>query len=282
MSFLSIKFFQRDFFISASLPLIASVFAIGSSVSRPAHAFRVTFEDPGTQNSTKGSIFEIDFDDTGTDEIDVNGSDTVSNGGVTYSYTDNYEIITADQFGGADGIGEYIGNTSSNARYSVSIDQDQDYFGFWWSAGDSDNRIEFYNDGNLLFTFNTNNIVNLLPNNSTSTITSIDGSSIYNTQAYYGNPTATFSGQNSNEPYAFINFYAEGSEVFDRIDFYQTDDSGIFESDNHTFSASSPSIDESVEVEVPFNFSPTIGLLLCGMSLLGIKHLKKRRTSKTN
>ena len=87
-------------------------------------------------------------------------------------------------------------------------------------------------------------------------VTSIDGSATYNTQDYYGNPTDNFSGSNSGKLYGFINFYAEGNEVYDRIDIYQTNGGERFKSDNHTFSAIKQTPNNSVKTDVRRNFPP--------------------------
>ena len=258
------------------------------SNAQPAKSFSVTFEAPNTQETSKSDIFVIDFDDTGdpTNEIDAIGGDSVTNAGVTYTYSDidtsnQYNILPADQYGGADGSGNYIRNDPNfTSRFSISINVDQVYLGMWWSAGDAGNTIEFFKDGTSLFTFDTQDITSLIPNSAGSTITAIDGTTQYNTQNYYGNPTTNFSGQNSTEPYAFINFYAGSGEAFDRVDIYQPDMNGKFESDNHTFSAVGQ-IPNGTEVAVPFEFSPGLGLLISGGGLLAIKCLKKRALNKS-
>ncbi len=274
MNCLSIKYLTSLSLTSSTLPIIVStiistIFSL--LIIQPAGAFTVTFEHPDTQSSTKTTnTFEIDFD-----EIDLDGAGNVTSSGVTYTYSSDYEVIPADQYGGADGTGEYIRNSiSDGTSFRIDISADQDYFGFWWSAGDSANTIKLYDNDSLVFTFDTQDIIDLLPNTSGTTITSIDGQTAYNTQNYYGNPN---TGQNTPEPYAFINFYAEGSEVYNRIDFENPDARGRFESDNHTFSTFAQSPNQNVEVYVPFNFSPTIGLLLSGCGLLGIRYLKQRR-----
>ncbi len=259
--------------------------------AQSARSFSVTIESPTSQVSTKSDIFTIDFDDSGASEIDTLVEDSVSNAGTTYTYSnfDNtgnneYSIPVADQFGGANGSGRYISNSpasgpNSQSRYTISIDQDQEYFGFWWSAGDVGNTIEFFNDGASVFTFDTSDILGLIPNSSGSTITSIDGSTTYNTPDFYGNPTTPFLGNNNGEPYAFVNFYADSGQAFDRIDLYQPDGGGQFESDNHTFSAIAQSPFANSEITVPFEFSPGLGLLVSGAGLFGLKIAKRKKSA---
>ena len=262
--------------------------------AQPARSLSVTLEAPGTQESTKIDTFVIDFDDRlpggvqNPDEIDRPGGESVTNplSGITYTYSnldsDNrYGLPVSSEFGGAGGSGRYITNVPNDtSRYRIATSEDQLYFGLWWSSGDNGNLIEFFNDGTSVFTFGTSDLVALLSNTGGSTITSIDGSSTYNTQDYYGNP----NGGNPDEPFAFLNFYAEIDEAFDSIEIYQNGTTGRFESDNHTFSNTAQVANASVEASasVPFEFSPSLGLLLSGGGLLGTRFLKRKQTTKLN
>ena len=52
--------------------------------------------------------------------------------------------------------------------------------------------------------------------------------------ADFGKPDAPYQGQNSIEPYAFVNFFATEGTTFDRIVFFESPTVGGYESDNHT------------------------------------------------
>ncbi len=66
-------------------------------------------------------------------------------------------------------------------RLMLDLDTNANYFGFWWSAGDINNSISFFENGVLLATFDTADIVSLLPNSPTGKDTAINGST-YNTK----------------------------------------------------------------------------------------------------
>jgi hypothetical protein len=112
------------------------------------------------------------------------------------------------------------------ARY-VSVDETgvleltlpgpQGYFGLWWSAMEhwAANTVELTTLGRGTLSFDQIAIRNsglLLP-------------------GHFGNPFAPYQGQNSVEPYAFVNLFAtDEASRFTKIRLY----GGRFESDNHT------------------------------------------------
>jgi hypothetical protein len=205
-------------------------FAFGAGValclSVPASAaFTVSLESglPGAQETTSG--FSAVGVERFTDRALGTGQNFVSDFGgslFTGTYTGT-EIRVADQYGGAGGDGRYavtFGNPGYTLDLTTSLPGGVTYFGFWLSALDGGNSISFFQGGALLFTFNAfdaRNFINSLPNAS----------------SYYCNPTAAFAGQNCNEPYAFLNFYARGSTRFEQVTFNQLIGGG-YESDNHT------------------------------------------------
>jgi len=197
----------------------------------------------------------------------------------TYNFTGNTgDITVADQYGGAGGTGNYVamGNywTGNDNPYSLTLGVDANYFGFWWSAGDANNNIQFYNDGVLLATFTSDHVVNALSGGGT--ILSVDNTP-YNKSDYFGNPNAPFAGQNPSEPYAFVSIYATGL-TFDEIRF----DNGSFtstgfESDNHTlFSGSLTPVGSQVFVtNLPV---PEPGVtVLFGVASMGLLFFRRRR-----
>ena len=60
-----------------------------------------------------------------------------------------------------------------------------------------------------------------------------------------------FLDQICTEPYAFINFFFEGTEAYDQIIIESTADGSNFESDNHTFSQTEQSVTGVVVVSNP-------------------------------
>ena len=212
----------------STFPIIAVAALI--TLTAPAHAaipFTVSLESemPGAQNSTAGfdAVGVEDFDHVGTG----NGMNFVSNFGGS-AFTGNYQnvqVISADQYGGANGTGAYP-VTFTNGGYSVDLSTNLaggvTYFGFWLSALDGGNNVSFYSNNALLFTFSAANARDFI-------------NGLSNGPAYYGNPTnSQFNGQNNGEPYSFLNFYARGGTSFDRIVFAENPTGGGYESDNHT------------------------------------------------
>ncbi|HVJ46699.1 MAG TPA: hypothetical protein VM511_09965, partial [Luteolibacter sp.] len=135
---------------------------------------------------------------------------------------DQLTIRDADQYGGAD--------NPNGSRYSVqgidgvssttlSLASPHAYFGFWWSAGDASNMIQFYSGSALVAQFTTATLLN----------------KIASSREYYGNPTTgTYAGRNSGEAYAFVNFFGENGTTWDRIVFSNSNNGSGFESDNYT------------------------------------------------
>jgi hypothetical protein len=118
----------------------------------------------------------------------------------------------------------YVGNTSFNAGSNpttLTLAAPQRYFGFWWLAGDPKNLLSFYSGNTLIETFPSSVVVNFINAQA-------------NKSEYFGNPN---NGQNTGQPYAFLNFYADPSNpglTFDRIVFSSTETGFGFEMNNHT------------------------------------------------
>ncbi len=149
-----------------------------------------------------------------------------------------FRVQSADQYGGANGSKYMVFGvqSGSGAPVTLTLPGLQSYFGFWWSAGDSNNGLTFYKGDTLLARFSTADVVSTLPKNST--VQAVDGS-IYATNNYYGNPN---SGRNTGEPYSYMLFFGQGVQ-FDKI---VLDNSGVtnsgFESDNHSIYAGSVTV----------------------------------------
>lgn len=170
-------------------------------------------EDPNLVNSSL----------SGTQVYDFNSLSTGVNNNVTWSGVGTFDhlyIKNPDVYGGAtdsshpngtrysvQGVGSSISSTTLN------LDHDSGYFGFWWSAGDASNVLDFYNNGSLVAEFKTSTLLTPLG------------------PAYDGNPRNRTL--DSGEPFAFINFYGDATTVWDQIVFRNATSSG-FESDNYT------------------------------------------------
>ncbi len=212
-----------------TLNLIGAAAIISAGLGTAAGAvqtFSVSYESesPGQQATT--ATFSVGGVETFENVSVGNGqtftTDFGTGGAITGIYT-GPDIINADQYGGAGGTGQYA-VTFSSTGYSVDLSSTirggVNYFGYWLSALDRGNQVSFYSKGKLLFTFNPQDVINAV--NATS-----------NPGAYYGNPNANFLGQDSSEPFVFLNFFDDAG-TFDKIVFAENPTSGGYESDNHT------------------------------------------------
>lgn len=184
---------------------------------------------------------------------------TYTNGG-GLSGGSGSKITANDQYGG-NGEGNYLGVTGSS---SVTITLDNStytngaqYFGFYFTAGDANNFIEFYKNDVLVYTFSTASLLDILPQNTT--VTAINGS-VYNTNDYYGQPGTS---NNTNEAYAYLHFIATGGDSYDKLVLNQMSGTPIFENDNHSIIAVAPTITPSSPLVgvVPEPSSALLGML---------------------
>ncbi len=171
----------------------------------------ISIEAPGAQSTTLtiGHIAVETFDDQtiGT-VIPVNTSFAAIGVGSTFSAT---QVLAADQYGGAGGIGNQAAVRETGDLAIDFTGTPLNYFGVWASALDAANTVSFYLDGTLV---------------SSTNLTAYTLS-----DAYRGNPTANFLGQNFGEKYAFFNFRVTGG--YDRVVLSQNGGGG-FELDNIT------------------------------------------------
>ncbi len=184
--------------------------------------FNLTYEDAGVENST------ATFTTKGVETFDAlpTGFNTFTTdfgtmGAFTGSYT-GVQINSADQYGGAGGMGNYA-VAFPGTPYTVTLTADPvkvpggvNYFGYYLSALDNGNLVQFFRGGTLVGQLDPAGVL----------------ARIGNKPAYFGNPDAPFQGQNSAQPYAFINFF-DTNGTFDTVTFTQTQGGG-YELDNHT------------------------------------------------
>jgi hypothetical protein len=189
--------------------------------------FTITYQDPGVQNTTAG------FDVVGVETFDARAlgftnftTDFGTGGAITGVYT-GAQIYNPDLFGGAGGVGHYA-VTFSDVGYSIDLTADPllvpngiNYFGYWLSALDSGNVVDFYRAGVLVGSLDPSGVIARI------------GGCPDVTNAYCGNPNAAFAGQDAHEPFAFVNFY-DTNGTFDKIVFRESPQVGGYESDNHT------------------------------------------------
>lgn len=219
-----------------------------------------------------------------TDTLDFNsaplGTDYSESTDIGF-YSGKGVIIANDQYGGFN-EGRYLAVTTGNS-VTINLDlnpilpgsTDAYYFGLYFTAGDGFNTFEIKSHGTTLGLFNTQNLLDKIPNTFGTTIVSLDNT-VYNTRDYYGQPV---SGSNGGEPYAYLNIVASEGTTFDEIIISQAPGAGgaRFESDNH-------SISSSPITSLPGNFidvtdsvpeASSAGLSLSSLGLLALRRARK-------
>ncbi len=250
--------------IATTATIIASVIGAATLVSRPASAgITIKYEAPGVQQS---SLVTDPINNPGTNVVTEN-FDGISTGYHSTSFITNIGtfdqglIEAADQYGGASGIGNYfdvdtlrsgtLGSAKPYTTSTLTLNSPQAYLGLWWSAGDANNVLEFYSQGQLVQKLTTQEVK--------TSVSSL----------YYGNPTSPFYQQNSGEPFAYLNFYADQGTTFDQVKFTNIGGTG-FEADNFTIASS---YSNTPGTSIPES-SSTVGLLMIGG--LGLLSQRKR------
>ncbi|MGE4541501.1 MAG: LruC domain-containing protein [Bacteroidales bacterium] len=146
--------------------------------------------------------------------------------GTYYQTGGNSYVKTDDQYG--TGSPKYM-SIQVGGKVMLNFEEPVNYFGFAWPAGDGKNTIKIIRQGEVIGTFETSDVIALIPKSNTYKITSINGTQ-YITGQYYGKPN---TGQNNNEPYAFLHFISTPDLTFDAVELTMGA-GGEFENDNHT------------------------------------------------
>lgn len=150
---------------------------------------------------------------------------TPGNASTQVGVYDQVFVKGPDQYGGAP-EGTPPANSGTNystigSKYvtttTLKLDSQYAYFGFWWSAGDDKNVMEFYKNDKLVARFTTDSLLNALASSPD----------------YKGSPVKNVLNQNASQSYAFVNFFGANGTTWDEITFSNLGTSG-FESDNHT------------------------------------------------
>ena len=214
-----------------------------SFTATSAQAFTVTIEDPTVQSyPITNDVFIVDFNN----QTLGNNGFSLSNGDITYTYSDELAITESSEWGGANSS-QFITNSTlpgEPGNYKISINQKQKYFGFWWSAGDPYNRITFKNDGKVVAVLQTDDIVNHI-----NKINDVARQS-----AYKGNPNGGNTQWSLPQIYTFVNvFFNHNGEAYDEIvvEIMSNPEQAGFESDNHTFSVGEQALSGTLVIDVP-------------------------------
>ena len=222
--------------------------------------FILTREAPGVQTSQVSGVVTENFN-----SIAVGTYQTLNTAVGTITSPTALSIFSADQFGGAGGTGRYFAVGFQGAptpQASLALTAPQSYFGFWWSAADPQNQIEFYSGGSLVAFFNPTTALGSLTN-----------------PAYFGNPNPAFLGQNPSERYVYLNFIGTSGSTFDRVVYRNNLLSG-FEADNFSIRAAPVDMPPGtiiIDGVNPVPAPPGIMLAATGILALGLGRLRRRR-----
>ena len=237
------------------LAVACTALALGAGAAR-ADTILQTYEAPGVLNTTSsiaGGVETFDAIALGSSGF----ATTYGGSAFTGTYSPGAQVAVPDQYGAAAGIGHYV-VTFASAGYSITLNQQANYFGYWLSALDAGNVVEFYNGVSLVGSLNAAGVL----------------ASIGSNPAYFGNPSGPFAGQDTGEPYAFVNFY-DTTGSFDRIVFREDPTVGGYESDNHTVGTYRDITGTPV---TPVPEPQTYALMLAGLAV--VVRIARRRSAR--
>lgn len=217
--------------VFAPQPAVASTSGIDYYISAPfVHNSFIDLQAPTT-------YFE-DFEN-----FALAGSTTSAGGNVTWASSNTSQIFSYDVYGGAvtTASSQFVGNGATtpskyirptNGSITISFNVPQKYIGFWWSAGSSGNRVDFFLDGRRVLTLTTQALFEIFgtPPTSGQVINQNDRLEFTNNVSYprgyyFGNPRGYASttpsnnmvGNAFNEPFTYLNLFANGAFAFDQV-----------------------------------------------------------------
>jgi hypothetical protein len=237
-----------------------------------ADNFVITYGAPGAQSASSVVIANanvLGVENFNSLPTNCNGftTDYGTSGAITGTYSSGACVDAANQYGGAGGTGNFV-TTHDDPGYTITLSTKSgipgvNYFGYWLSALDPGNFLEFLDDGTVVGTFTPSDLIAAL------------GAC---PEAYCGNPNTAFKGDNAGQQYAFVNF-VDTTGYFNEIEVNEVDEPGAgYESDNHTVAYCSNAqacISGKVVSTTPEPGSVSLALL--GIGLLGLAGFLVRR-----
>lgn len=131
-----------------------------------------------------------------------------------------------------------FGAATASTAFTVTLQQDASYFGLWWSGGDKGNTVTLFKDGIEVASFTNDDLLNVIYKNQMGTWKANDFMYI----PVYG----YYKGQ----PFAYVNFVAEGGATFDSFEIKELNPYGWFEFDNVALVTAPVVIDEETTFPV--------------------------------
>ncbi|WZO98465.1 PEP-CTERM sorting domain-containing protein [Isosphaeraceae bacterium EP7] len=246
--------------IQPTLTRYAAGLALFCAFSSPRAAdadFVLTAEAAGVQASQVSGVTTVNFNSqsSGTYSSLVTSIGTINSPGLA--------IVGANAYGGAGGNGKYfaIGAQSGSTTATLTLNSSQSYFGFWWSAADPQNKIEFLSGGSVVAQFN--------PTTALGSLSS----------AYLGNPNNNLDG---GEKFAYLNLYGTQGSSFDQIRFTNQSQGSGFESDNWSvLAASTPPSGTTIPGGVTSVPEPST-LVLSAFGVIGLLGASIKRSRAAN
>jgi len=212
----------------------------------------ITFEAPGVQLTQVPGAVTYTFNS-------LTANTTYTNVVAPFGVYDRVFVSPPNSWGGS-GQTNYmaVGSQSGWTTTTLTLTSLSSYFGLYWAAGDAQNYLDFYNGNSLVVSISLGTLSSRL------------------TSAYYGNPN---NGQDTSEPFAYLNFYGENGVTWNRIVFRNLSTGTGYETDSHAVLAAvqNPPSTPGGSLDVPTIPEPASSLLLAaGLIALGL--LRKSRT----
>jgi hypothetical protein len=177
----------------------------------------LTAEAPKVQFTTVTGVTTETFDELAPGRYSPTDSSPLRTT-VGTLFSPGLQIVSADAYGGANGTNYLaIGAQSGQTTATLTFAAPQAFFGFWWSAADPLNSVEFYSGSTLLGSFD-----------SAAALQDITAS------AYYGNPNY---GQDHGEKFAYLDIFGTLGTTITSAVFNNIDQSTGFEVDNFSIRA---------------------------------------------